>query len=68
MIWRNLCIWLNDSDVRAGLDKFLPLSMVEEERWYERMLETPAEEHPLVIEVQRSGYVEIHWRLRFSRH
>jgi len=65
--------WLNDSDVVAGLDRFLPLSMVEEEHWYERMLETPAEEHPLVIEVKDQdtwisigdcGFHGIDWRSR----
>jgi RimJ/RimL family protein N-acetyltransferase len=65
--------WLNDSDVRAGLDIFLPFSLDEEERWYERMLETPADEHPLAIEARdgdawRSigdcGFHSIDWRSR----
>ena len=32
--------------------------MVEEERWFENMLERPADEHPMVIEVQDEG----NWR------
>ena len=66
-------LWLNDPQVRAGLDMFLPFSLAEEERWYERMLETPAAEHVLVIEakdraVWRSigtcGFHSIDWRSR----
>jgi RimJ/RimL family protein N-acetyltransferase len=44
--------WLNDPEVRQGLAMFLPLSMVEEEDWFEKLLKRPAEEHPLVIEAQ----------------
>jgi diamine N-acetyltransferase len=43
-------LWLNDPEVRFGLAMFLPFSLVEEERWFERMLEAPATEHVLVIE------------------
>lgn len=31
---------------------FLPLSLANEEKWFTQMLEKPAEEHPLAIEVQ----------------
>lgn len=44
--------WLNDPEVREGLDLYLPMSMVEEERWFENMLENPAAEHPMVIEIR----------------
>jgi diamine N-acetyltransferase len=44
--------WLNDPEVRTGLEMFLPFSLAEEERWYERMLEAPAVEHVLVIEAK----------------
>lgn len=43
--------WLNDPEVRNGLAHFMPLSMAEEEHWFEKMLERPKEEHVLVIEV-----------------
>ena len=43
--------WLNDPEVRRGLMISLPLSMAEEESWYENMLKRPQEEHPLVIEI-----------------
>ncbi len=50
--------WLNDPEVRQGLAHYRPFSMVEEERWFENMLERPADEHPMVIEVQDEG----NWR------
>jgi len=42
--------WLNDPEVRQGLELFLPMSQTEEERWYERVLNLPPEEHPLAID------------------
>ena len=45
--------WLNDPEVRFGLSMYLPFSTVEEERWFDRMLEQPDEEHPLVIEIDQ---------------
>lgn len=65
--------WLNDPEVRAGLALFLPLSQAEEEKWFEKMLERPAVEHPLVIEVKdgetwkmvgNCGYHNLDWRVR----
>ena len=43
--------WLNDSEVRQGISLYLPMSMAQEERWFEQMLERPPDEHPLNIEV-----------------
>jgi diamine N-acetyltransferase len=45
-------MWLNDPDVLQGLMIGSPLSMPQEERWYEKILEHPVDEHPLVIELQ----------------
>lgn len=65
--------WLNDPEVIAGLDRFLPLSLAEEERWYERMLESPADEHVLVIDAKDQdawesigdcGFHHVDWRSR----
>jgi len=50
--------WLNDPAVRRGLLIFLPLSMVQEERWFRGVLERPGEEQPLVIEVEIDGQWE----------
>ncbi|RPI31993.1 MAG: N-acetyltransferase [Chloroflexota bacterium] len=46
--------WLNDPEVRSGLSLFLPMSLAEEESWYEAMLKRPAAEHPLTIEVNQA--------------
>ena len=43
--------WLNDPEVRHGLALFLPISGAEEEQWFENMLKSPANEHPMVIEI-----------------
>jgi diamine N-acetyltransferase len=65
--------WLNDPEVRAGLLIHLPLSMVEEEGWFEGMLKRPQAEHPLAIEVRQgdtwnmigdSGFFNLDWRCR----
>jgi RimJ/RimL family protein N-acetyltransferase len=44
--------WLNDPDVRTGLLLYLPLSLDAEQKWFDNMLTMPAEEQPLVIEIQ----------------
>ena len=65
--------WLNDPEVRAGLLLHLPLSMAEEEKWFEDMIKRPAVEHPMVIEIRQDeswvmigncGIHNIDWRLR----
>jgi diamine N-acetyltransferase len=43
--------WLNDPEVRQFLLINLPLSLADEERWFDNMLKSPAEEHVLVIEI-----------------
>lgn len=67
--------WLNDPEVRQGLAHFRPFSMVEEERWFENMLERPGEEHPMVIEIRDSNewrpigncsFMNIDWRNRLA--
>lgn len=47
--------WLNDPEVRQGLQITIPLSNPQEERWYQSILERPLEEQPLVIEVNQQG-------------
>ncbi len=65
--------WLNDPEVIAGLLISLPLSLAEEEQWFGGMLQRPAEERPLVIEVRRDedwlmigncGFHNMDWRCR----
>ena len=45
--------WFNDAEVTAGLSLFLPMSLAQEEQWFENMLKLPAVEHPMVMEVQQ---------------
>jgi RimJ/RimL family protein N-acetyltransferase len=65
--------WLNDPEVRDGLLLHLPMSLAEEEQWFEGMIKRPAAEHPMVIEIQQDeewrmigncGVHEIDWRCR----
>lgn len=44
--------WFQDPEVRAGISLFLPLSLAEEEAWYEDMLKKDPIEHTLAIDVQ----------------
>jgi diamine N-acetyltransferase len=66
--------WLNDHEVTAGLQVYAPLSMQEEESWFENMLKRPAEEHTLAIEIRQGdsewlmigscGFHAFNWRVR----
>lgn len=65
--------WLNDPEVSQGLAMFTPLSMAEEEDWFENMLKRPNEERPLCIEagqeedwilIGNSSFFSIDWRNR----
>jgi RimJ/RimL family protein N-acetyltransferase len=52
--------WLNDSEVRKGLAQVFPLSLAQEEKWFEGSLALPREEQPLAIEAQEGrGWVHI---------
>ncbi len=46
--------WLNDPEVTENLLHDYPLSMDVEEKWYQKMLEAPVEEHVLAIEIKES--------------
>lgn len=63
--------WLNDPEVRAGLVLFLPLSLEEEEQWYNGVLQRPVAERPLAIEIRQGagwihvgncGFLNLDWR------
>jgi RimJ/RimL family protein N-acetyltransferase len=47
--------WLNDAEINRYLLLYLPLSNVQEEKWFENLQNRPVEEHPLVIEVKQDG-------------
>ncbi len=52
--------WLNDPEVREGLSLYLPLSMAQEERWFEKMLDRSMDEQPLNIEARDGdGWIKI---------
>lgn len=51
--------WFNDEEVRQGLNFFLPMSLAEEERWFERILNGDAAERPLAIDI-REGDQWVH--------
>ncbi len=44
--------WLNDPEVRRNLILYQPLSIGQEELWYESILKESADEQPLCIEVK----------------
>lgn len=44
--------WINDPEVRAGLNLYLPMSLAAEEDWFENMLKRSPDEQPLGIEIQ----------------
>jgi diamine N-acetyltransferase len=65
--------WLNDPEVRQFLLINLPMSLAEEEQWFEAMQKTPAAEHVLVIEINtddgwksigNTSFMDIDWRNR----
>jgi diamine N-acetyltransferase len=67
--------WLNDPEVRHGLAIYLPLSLAEEENWFENMLKSPENERPLGIEIVTEsgwkligncGLFGIDWRIRMA--
>jgi len=43
--------WINDEQVTENLFLAAPMSRFEEEQWYDAMMQKPASEHVLVIEV-----------------
>lgn len=66
--------WLNDDEVTAGLLLYLPMSLEDEEAWFEGMRQRPSYEHPMVIEVKTEdgqyqpigncGFHNLDWRVR----
>ena len=50
--------WLNDPEVRQGLFMIMPLSLAEEENWFEELLKKPQYEKPLALEIQPDPQVD----------
>lgn len=51
--------WVNDPEVTFGLSLYLPMSMTDEEKWFERMSSRAPDEKPFSIEVRAGDG----WRL-----
>jgi diamine N-acetyltransferase len=47
--------WINDPDVYTRLGVYLPLSMADEQDWFDEGRKRPPEEHNLVIELRQPG-------------
>lgn len=45
--------WLNDPEVTRGLDLYLPLSMADEENWFDSMTKRNPNEKPFAIEIKK---------------
>jgi RimJ/RimL family protein N-acetyltransferase len=65
--------WINDPDVRRGLSIDTPLSLPQEEKWFENNLQSPIEVQPLAIEAQYDedwqligniGLMDLDWHAR----
>ncbi len=65
--------WLNDPEVTEGLSHYYPLSMPQEEKWFEQVLQAPPAEQPLTIELLEDdawvaagncGFFAVNWRVR----
>ncbi len=51
--------WLNDPEVTEGLSLYLPMSMADEEKWFETTMQRDQDEKPLAIDVKDGN----NWRL-----
>lgn len=47
--------WLNDPEVRKGILIYLPMSLMEEEAWFENMNKRPVDERVLCIDMRQPG-------------
>jgi diamine N-acetyltransferase len=45
--------WFADAAVSENLSNQMPMSLVQEERWYEEVLKQPAAEQPLAVDAKR---------------
>ena len=65
--------WINDPEVTAGLTLSLPMSSVDEEKWFEDAMQRPQAEKPLVIDMKdgtdwsligNSSFFDFNWMAR----
>ena len=48
--------WINDPEVTEGLAIYLPMSINDEEQWFERMSQRDQEEKPMAIEMREGVF------------
>ncbi len=51
--------WVNDPEVTAGLTLYLPMSTLDEEKWFDSVQQRPQEQRPFSIEIRE----EEGWKL-----
>ncbi len=65
--------WINDPDVNDGLAIYLPMSLSDEQAWFENLAKREKAEKPLSIEIRESkdwrligncAFFDIDWRVR----
>ncbi len=65
--------WLNDPEVIESLSIYLPLSMIDEEQWFDNVSRLSPDEKPLAIELKQgrewrlignSGFFNLEWASR----
>jgi len=65
--------WLADPEVRRGIHRHLPMSLAQEDIWFEDMIKRPVDQQTLVIETKPGkkwnligtcGFHNIDWRVR----
>jgi diamine N-acetyltransferase len=63
--------WLNDPEVTPGISIIYPMGSEDESRWFDGVMQTPLELHPLVIEIKdgkdwkpigNCGFHNLDWR------
>jgi len=69
--------WLNDNDIRQFISLYLPISTLEEERWFDYNQNRSPDERPFAIEadtvegwrlIGTCGLSDIEWRIRSAEY
>jgi RimJ/RimL family protein N-acetyltransferase len=70
---QKFCVWVNDPEVTRGLSLYLPISTLDEEKWFEGLAARDPHEKPLAIEMKDgdgwkligdSGVFNLDWVVR----
>ena len=52
---KKFCLWVNDPEVTRHLALYLPMSMTDEESWFDSLGRRDQSEKPLAIEIRDGG-------------